>query len=238
MIKTLCIFALIALCFCQDIASAVQDNSQTIQDTVNSVVGDQTVAQAVDTAAQTLNDPNVVSSTASNLPNISDIENITIGWGNQNILVSSFDNEYLLTERVAGGAGEGEWTLNWNDESGNQWALWNDNGELVVVDLIDGVWNTVSNLGSDQGLEGQISAGAEQFVNYVWNNETLRNISYSAAGSDAQNLLNNALSNDDVNNWLAQQGQSTDATVSDVVSQVVSDPQQAIDTAQNIAGSQ
>lgn len=262
MIKALCFIALLAFACAQDAAAiaqdpnaavqnnaeaiqsvvndpvaVAQDNSQAVQDAVNQVVGDSTVAEVLNNVPQVAENNNVAVSDVSNLPQVAGIESALIGWGSENVLLTpSSDAEALLVERVAGAGANGEWALTWNGED-DHWAIWDQNGELVLVDEVNGVWNVVSNLGSSSVLGPQIASGAQQLVDSIWADQSIRSVNYNDLSSQAQQLVNNVVDNGSadstINAWLDQQGQTQDSQVAAVVDSVLNNPQQAVDNAQN-----
>lgn len=231
MIKTLCLLALVAL-------AVSQDAGQTVQTAVdNSAVGSESIQSVANNINGTVGQ---ISSTG--------LKNLTVGWENRNVILSpdyngqevTNDNwianwEELDIERAVGAGGDGEWLLNWSTNDGVNWAVWNQNSELLLVDWENGSWNQVANLGSDVTLGGVIASNAEQLVDSAYNSGA-DSVSNDDVSAQVDNLVNQVLNSGQLNNWLGQQGQSTDATLSSVVNSVVSDPQQAVQNAQNVAG--
>jgi len=230
MIKTLCLLALVAL-------AVSQDAGQTVQTAVdNSAVGSESIQSVANNINGTVGQ---ISSTG--------LKNLTVGWENRNVILSpdyngqevTNDNwianwEELDIERAVGAGGDGEWLLNWSTNDGVNWAVWNQNSELLL-DWENGSWNQVANLGSDVTLGGVIASNAEQLVDSAYNSGA-DSVSNDDVSAQVDNLVNQVLNSGQLNNWLGQQGQSTDATLSSVVNSVVSDPQQAVQNAQNVAG--
>jgi len=232
MFKTISLFAIIALAVSQDVAT-------TVTDAVNNAVGSTTVDQVTQNPTGTVQ--SVVGTTDVNaLPTLN---SITVGSGAKTVIVTPqsanptnddwiSNGELLNVEHVTGTAADGEWTLNWSVENGDDFAVWNSNGELLLVDFENGVANTVANLGVNAALDAEIASGAEQIVDAAWNSDT---INTSDVASRVDNLVNQVISGQSLQGFLSQNGQSTQSTVSSVVDAVASNPQQAVDAATSAA---
>jgi len=243
MFKTICLFAIIALAISQDVATTVTDavNNAVGSTNVGSTTVDQAAQNAVDTVSGALANTNITEQPTLN--------SITVGWGSREVVVTPqaanptnddwfTSGETLNVEQVTGTAADGEWTLNWSVENGDDFAVWNNNGELQLVDFENGVANVVYNVGSNDALDAEIASGAEQIVDGVYNSGATT-INTDDVASDINNLVNQVISGQNLQGFLAQNGQSTQSTVSSVVDTVVANPQQAVDAAQNaVSGTQ
>jgi len=247
MFKTLLIFAFIALALTQsspdvsDVVSSVQnaagsDISDVVSDVNNSAIGSTTVGQIASNPQAVVSEVQGASSELNSLPAL---ESLTIGWGNREVVVTNSNpsatnedwissNEELDIEREMGGAAEGEWTLTWTTSNGT-WAIWNENGDLVVVDSMNGETNIVDNLENDPALDAEIANGAESLVDEVYSNNVT-----TVSTNDIDNLVSQVLNNQNLQGFLAQQ-QNNGATVSSVVSAAAANPSQAVSTAESDA---
>jgi len=231
MFKTICLFAIIALAISQDVSSVVS--------AVDSAVGNSTIAQVAQNANSTI--AAVTSAVSSvNATALPTLNSVTVGWGAREVVVTPQsanptnddwinNGEQLNLEQLTGAAAAGEWTLNWSVENGDDFALLNSNGELLLVDYENGVQNVVANIGVNAALNAQIASGAEQLVDDAYNSgETT--ISTSDVAADIDDLVNQVWANDNLQGFLAQQ--TSQSTVASIVSSVVSNPQAAVNSAQ------
>jgi len=252
MFKTICLFALIALAVSQDPAQVVSEVTSVVGDpnavatAVNNAVGGTTVDQAAQNAVGTVQQ--AAAATGVDIATLPTLSSVTVGWGPREVVVTPQNanptnndwfasGETLNVEQVQGVAADGEWTLNWSVENGDDWALWNNNGDLQIVDWVNGEVNVVADLGENAALDAEIALATEQVVDYVWNND-VTTVNTDDVASGVNNIVNQVWTNQNLQGFLSNQGQSGQTTVGEVVQGVINNPQGALDNAVATAESQ
>jgi len=232
MFKTICLLALIALSYTQDVTS------QQVTDAVNQAANaatTTTVGDAIDQATSVVQN-NDVNAIASTVPALS---NLTVGWGPREVLVTPQASNPTLNDWLNGTVNvaresaawdEGEWTLQWSVENGDDYALLHQaDGDFVIVDWTSGA---ESNWGVNDALDAEIANGAEQLVDYVYDNEV-----DSVQGQTIVDWLSNVLNNDNVNGFLNNNnGQTVADAAADALNQATNsnaDIAAAVDQATN-----
>jgi len=208
MIKTICLIALIAFAYTQDVNSVV-DAAQNAASTT-------TVGDAV----------NQAGAAAGNVDtNVAALSSLTVGWGPREVVATPQNGDASLgnwingqanVARQNGTAAEGEWSLLWSVENGDDYALLhNDNGDFLVYDYTT---STETNIGTYANLDSEIDSGAEQLVDYVYDNEVS-----TISGAQISNWLSGVLDNNDISGFLsANNGQTLTQVGNEVAGQVSS----------------
>lgn len=210
MFKSICLIVLISLAYTQDASSLAGAVSSAVGNDVNSAVNNAVNNAASASVSSVVN--NVSSVVGSVDPNsLPALNNVTVGYGSREVILTpqSADvnnndwlnnNESINIDRVSSNAADGEWAFSWSVENGDDYALLNQNGDLVIIDWDSGVEN---NLGQQAALDANIASGAEQLVDAAYESEA------SVIGSaQVGDYIKNILSNNNLNGFLSNQVQS------------------------------